>query len=99
MSETIKTEKEMMEEEITDDIKKYKAIETMSKSLGGKIVLKEIKSDVVSTIDQLSTKYGELTHIEMIALCAGLNEKLTLMRTMKNAKENKAGAIEALDDL
>lgn len=88
----------MNKEEITDDIKKYKSIETMAKSAGGKIVLKEIKSDVISTIDQLSTKYGELSHIEMIALCAGLNEKLTMMRIMKNAKENKAMAIEALED-
>lgn len=94
----MKTDREMNREKITEDIKRYKAIETMSKSLGGKIVLKEIKSDVVSTVDQLATKYGELTHIEMIALCAGLSEKLTMMKLVKNAKENKAMAIEALDD-
>lgn len=88
----------MNKEEITDDIKRYKAIETMFKSNGGRIILKDIKSDVVSAIDQLSTKYGEFTHIEMIALCAGLSEKLTMMRIMKNAKENKAMAIEALED-
>lgn len=89
----------MKQEEITDDIKRYKAIETMFKSNGGRIILKDIKSDVISTIDQLSTKYGELTHIEMIALCAGLNEKLTMMKLMKNTKENKAMAIEALEGL
>ncbi|MCG3219606.1 MAG: hypothetical protein KAR35_11380 [Candidatus Heimdallarchaeota archaeon] len=84
--------------EIQDDISRFRSIETMANSNGGKIILKEIKSDVVSTIDQLSTRYGELTHIELIALCAGLKEKLTMMRVMKNAKENKAMAIEALDD-
>ena len=94
----VKTDKEMEKEEIQDDISRYRSIESMAKSAGGKIILKEIKSDVVSTIDQLSTKYGELTHIEMIALCAGLNEKLTMMKLMKNAKENKAMAIEALEN-
>lgn len=95
----VKTDKEMEKEEIQDDISRYRSIESMAKSAGGKIILREIKSDVVSTLDQLSTRYGELTHIEMIALCAGLNEKLTLMRTIQNIKENKAGAIEALDNL
>ena len=88
----------MNEEEITKDIKKYKAIDAVGSSVGGKIIIKEIKSDVISTIEQLSSGYGSLSHIELIALCAGLNEKLTMLRLIRNAKENKAMAIEALED-
>ena len=87
----------MNKEEIQEDIKKYSSLEAVGKSEGGQIILKDIKSDIVSTIDQLA-KYGELSHIELIALCAGLSEKLTMMKIMRNAKKNKDMAIEALDE-
>lgn len=88
----------MNEEDIIEDIKKDKAIETMASSVGGKIVIKEIKSGVLSTMEQLSG-YKELSHTELIALCARLTEKLTFMRLVKNAKLNKDMAIEALEEL
>lgn len=88
----------MNKKEITDDIKKYKSIEAVANSGGGKIILNDVKSDVVSVIDQLSTKYKELTHIEFIAFCAELSEKLTMMRVLTRAKDNKAMAIEALEE-
>lgn len=88
----------MNKEEITKDIKKYKAVEAVANSDGGKIIEKDIKDDLISVIDQISVKYGELSHIELIALCAGLNEKLTMLRIFKNAKTNRKMAIEALED-
>ena len=87
----------MNKEEIQEDIKKYSSLEAVGKSEGGQIILKDIKQDIVSTIDQLAN-YKELSHIELIALCAGLSEKLTMMKIMRNAKKNKDMAIEALDE-
>lgn len=90
--------KEDIKEDITEDIKKYQSLEAVGKSEGGKILLSDMKSDIIATVDQLAVGYKELTHIELISLCAGLSEKLTMIRTLKNAKARKEMVMEILEE-
>lgn len=84
-------------EEIKKDIQKFSAIEAVSNTTGGKILLKSLQKDVVSTIDELSSKYKTTSHLEMIALCAKLSEKLILLRVLNKAKKLKKLAQEELE--
>jgi hypothetical protein len=83
-------------EEIKDDIKKYSAIGAISSTPGGKIVIERIQKDIVSNIDELRSKYKTISHVEMIALCASLSEKLALLRVLNKSKKLKKIAEDEL---
>lgn len=84
-------------EEIKKDIQKFSAIEAVSRTKGGQILLKSLQKDIVSTIDELSGKYKTTSHLEMIALCAKLSEKLILLRVLNKAKKLKKLAEQELE--
>lgn len=84
-------------EEIKKDIKKFSAIDAISNTEGGKIIVKSIQKDVISSIDDLSSKYKTATHIELISLCARLSERLSLLRVLNKAKKLKKLAQEELE--
>lgn len=84
-------------EEIKKDIQKFSALEAVSSTTGGKILLKGLQKDIVSTIDEICGKYKTASHVEMIALSARLGEKLILLRVLNKAKKLKKLAQEELD--
>ena len=86
----------MTKDEVKTDIQKFSAIDAVSGTIGGKIIIKSLQKDIVSSVDELSSKYKTLTHIEMIALCARLSERLTLLRVLNNAKKLKKLAQEEM---
>lgn len=83
--------------EIEKDISKYRSLDTLSESNGGKILVKGLKEDIVSIIERLSN-YKELSHIDFIVLASELKAKLTMMQILKNAKDKKAMVIECLEE-
>lgn len=89
----------MTKEEVTKDIQKFSAIDAVSSTTGGKIIVKSLQKDVVSTVDELCSKYKTASHIEMIACCARLSEKLTLLRVLTKAKNLKKLAQEEMEFL
>lgn len=80
-------------------LKKYSSIEVVSNTEGGKIIIDSIKSDIVSTIDEISSKYKTVSHTELIALSAKLSERLNILRIFNNAPKNKQLVKEELDFL
>jgi hypothetical protein len=84
-------------EEVKKDIKKYSAIDAVSSTPGGKVLVTSLKKDITSTIDELTSKYKTSSHIEMIALCATLHARLTLLRVLNRAKKVKKLAQEELE--
>lgn len=89
----------MTKEDIIKDVQKFSAIDAISATTGGKIVVKSLQKDITSCIDELSSKYKTSSHIELIAICAKLSEKLTLLRVLTKAKKLKKLAQEELEFL
>ena len=87
----------MTKDEIKEDIKKYSAIDAVSSTPGGKIVVTSLKKDITSTIDELISKYKTSSHTDMIALCATLHARLSLLRVLNRSKKLKKLAQEELE--
>lgn len=89
----------MTKDEVKKDVQKFSAIDAIKDTIGGKIIITSLQKDVVSSVDELMSKYKTLNHIEMIALCARLAERLTLLRVLNKAKNLKRLAQEEMDFL
>ena len=86
----------MTKDEVKTDIQKFSAIDAISNTIGGKIIITSLQKDVVFSIDELISKYKTISHIEMIALCARLSERITLLRVLNKAKKLKKLAQEEM---
>jgi hypothetical protein len=87
-----------MKEEI-QNVRKYKAIERLANSDGGKHLIKDAKDGAVSILYQLSINYATLSHTEFIALSAGLAEKMSMIEKLTGARKEKESAIAILEAL
>ena len=81
------------EEELLD---KYHDLRVLGQSRGGKILVAGHIQDIISSLSILAAQYKSLTHIEMIAICAGLNEKLNAVRAITRAEEAEKELTEQL---
>jgi hypothetical protein len=86
-------------DEIKKDIGKQAALEAMKNSEGGMMVISSLKKDIMNSIDEISTKYLEDSHPELIAVCAKLSERLVLYRILSGAEKRKKIAIKDLNEL
>lgn len=84
-------------EEVIKDIRKYSSLEAVSTTPGGKILVTSLKKDIAAVIDELTSKYKTSNHTEMIALCATLHARLSLLRVLNRSKRLKKLAQEELD--
>jgi hypothetical protein len=82
------------EEEITLD--KYHDLKALADIPGGKILVEALLSDSVSKVDTLMSQYQSLSHIEMIALCASIKEKMDVVRALTRAESNLKELSDAL---
>jgi len=71
-----------------DDLKKYTALQALSNSEGGKILMDACLKDISSCIDSIAYSSGVQTLETYIQLACTIKEKLGLYRTLKNAEEN-----------
>jgi hypothetical protein len=86
-------------EEIKKDIKKFASLDVVASTAGGKLLVSSLQKDITSCVDELSSKYKTASHIEIIAICAKLSEKITLLRVLNKAKKLKKIAQEELNFL
>lgn len=86
-------------EQIQKDIKLYSSLEAVERSEGGQILIKGLKKDVASAIDEISLKYRTLPDIELRAAAARLSERINLLRTLTRATKNKKFAVKELESL
>ena len=84
-----KTEDELL-------IDTYHDLKVLGQTPGGKVLVNAYTSDIVSTLSILASQYKTLTHIEMISMCAGLSEKLSVVQTITRAAEAERELIEQL---
>jgi hypothetical protein len=75
--------------DIEKDLHKYSSLASLKDSEGGKVLIEALEKDCMSCIDELRIKCRELPHIELIAICIKLNEKLNILRTLNNSEKNR----------
>lgn len=73
-------------------------IKAIADQPGGKKLVELLLKDVVNSVNVLAAKYHELSHIEMIAECARLNERRTLAKAIMNAGQKEEELDEAIKD-
>jgi hypothetical protein len=78
-----------------DSVQDIKAIADQP---GGQELVKLLLVDVVSTVNRLGCSYGELSHIQMIALCAQMQERLVLAKLIKNAADKEKELDQSIAD-
>lgn len=85
--------------EVEKDVRRAKDLEVLASSNGGKLLQTALRKDVASTISSLSYKYQEVSHAELIALCADLRSQFAMLKLLKNARTNSKFMQEQLDEL
>lgn len=85
--------------EIQEDVSLYKSLDALAHSDGGKILIDSLGKDVVNSVDNLTAKYKEASHIELISIIAKLQSDLSLLRVLTRAEKNKEQAQEELKKL
>ena len=85
-------------EDISDDIKKYSAIEAVGNTEGGRHLIAYLESGFISSLEELISKYKTAGAEELFPIIAGIDEKLNLLRTLKRASKNKDLALEAFKE-
>jgi len=75
---------------------KYHDLKALADTPGGRLLVEAFIADVVSKVDVLVSQYSTLSHIEMIALCASIKEKLDVARALTRAEDNLKELSDAL---
>lgn len=84
---------------IEQDIAQYSALEALSNSEGGILLIKTLKSDLRGIIDTMKTTYKTISHTELIALVSKLEARVDILRSITRAKKNYDLANDYLDDI
>jgi hypothetical protein len=85
--------------DVQDEIKRTTDIESAIQSEGGQIIMKSLKSDIVSAINELCSSYKTATPTELVALAARLRERFVLYQGLNGITKAKEMAIKDLEDI
>lgn len=91
----------MSKEDIQDikgEVKKFKAIEAVGNSEGGKLIIASVLRDIDSSIATLIGKYKSASDSELRAACASLEANYNLYNLLSGASENKKIAMQDLKE-
>lgn len=94
-----KTPEELEIQQTADEYERYKALDILAKSKGGKILIEAAKKDVASLVQKIAYNFSTMTDIELKSTCAMLSPKLTLIRTLQNSESNADVMKEDLEEL
>ena len=77
-----KTKKEELVKGIVTDLKKVSAIDALSSSEGGVVLIKSLAQDVITDINKLSSNFSTYTLQEFIGIGASLKTNLEMIRVL-----------------
>lgn len=75
--------------EIAADLDDAVALDALSISTGGQLLVNGLITDIISVVDTLCSTYKTLTNQEFVGYCAEVKNKLDLVRAIKRAKKNR----------
>ena len=81
--------------ESADSVQDIKAIADQP---GGKELVRLLLKDVTHTVTLLGNSYADMSHVQMIALCAQMQERLVLAKLIKNAAEKEKELDESITE-
>jgi len=93
----MKKNKELVEE-ITKDLEEVSELTALYESKGGKILADNLVSDIVSSVEIISSSYKTLTNQEFVGYCADMKTKIDMLRAITRASKNKDFLMEALEE-
>lgn len=82
---------------ILDDLEKITAISALNSMEGGKLLVKNLLIDVVSSVSTLCARHSDLTMQEFVALSVDMKTKINLAKVLTNAEKNKKYLNELLE--
>lgn len=85
----MKTKQKTTNSEMQDELEKFTAIDILSESDGGKVLIESLTKDVVACIETICSSFQTSSHIELVATSAKLKERINLLQVLKRAKKNK----------
>lgn len=94
----VKTKKEELVKDISDDLKKVSAIEALSTSEGGIVLIKGLAQDVITDLNKLSSNFSTYTLQEFIGIGASLKTNIEMIRVLSKANSNKKFLEELLEE-
>lgn len=74
---------------VIEDINKYRALESLKDSEGGRILIASLKENIENVSKLLSVSYKSKTHAELMGLCAELESNFYLITALDNSSTNK----------
>jgi HPt (histidine-containing phosphotransfer) domain-containing protein len=74
------------------------AIKAIADQPGGKELVRLLLVDVVNVVHKLRTNYATLSHPELMAYCATLNERINLAKLLINAEEKEKELNKAIEE-
>ena len=76
-------------EDIRKDLGRVKALDVLQNTEGGKLLVKSLLTDMVSSIQTIAYNFQTLSHIELVSNCAKLRERFEMYKTLQNASKNR----------
>ena len=95
----VKESNDPLIEDMGTELDTFIALDALSLTDGGKILIKSLTKDIISTVESLCMKYPELTQTQFIAYSAKMKEKLDILRTLTRANKNKSILTEEIEKL
>ena len=76
-------------EQLKEDIKSYIDLETLANTSGGKILIKALRSDIVSVISHMTENKEDYTLQQFISSACDIKSKLDILKSLTRAESNK----------
>lgn len=86
-------------EEMIADSERLHDLKVVLDMPGGKMLVEALLEKVIHSVNSLSSKYSELSHTELISLCATLESNLSLVNILYGAKESEKIVDEMIKDM
>lgn len=82
-------------QEAKEDLKKYKSLELLGTTDGGKILVDGLKSDIISGIESVTRQCKEMPETELRVELAKIGINLNILQALSKAKSN----VETLEEI
>lgn len=83
---------------LVDQSEQLRDIKVLKGTKGGKALVDLLNTDTISLVHQITNKYKECSHTELISVCAALEAHLALLRLLNNAEDNLEEVDRLLQD-
>lgn len=86
----------MEKNEVEQDVDLYSSLDAVAHSEGGKILIENLKSDVVNSVESLLSNYKTSDEMLLRSTIAKLQSDLGILRALTRSEKNKKMAEEEL---